>query len=174
MVLLVQLSHYATAQTGQLLFRHISRSAGLPVDQVTSIAQDSSGFIWIGSTEGLFRYDGFSFKAFYAEPGNSKTLPENIITKIFVSSKGLIWIGTKGGGICCMQKDGRIFQTFNTANTSSITSLGNHITEIKEDKKGNIWWSSVDGIFKLSPNAKKPECYKIKSSNVRVTFSIAC
>jgi ligand-binding sensor domain-containing protein len=167
MVLLVQLSHYATAQTGQLLFRHISRSAGLPVDQVTSIAQDSSGFIWIGSTEGLFRYDGFSFKAFYAEPGNSKTLPENIITKIFVSSKGLIWIGTKGGGICCMQKDGRIFQTFNTANTSSITSLGNHITEIKEDKKGNIWWSSVDGIFKLSPNAKKPECYKIKSSNVR-------
>lgn len=151
---------FSYAQIGQLSFRHITRSTGLPVDKVTALAQDSSGFIWIGSEEGMFRYDGFTFKAFYAEPGNANTLSENIITKIFVSSKGLIWIGTVAGGIVCMKNDGQVIKTFNSKTTSSISTLADHVSDIKEDKKGNIWWTSVDGLFKFSPTAKQPECYK--------------
>lgn len=143
------------------------RSTGLPVDKVTALAQDSSGFIWIGSEEGLFRYDGFTFKAFYAEQENPKTLPENIITKISVSSKGFIWVGTVGGGIACLKNDGQVIKTFHSKNTPVISGLANHITDIKEDKEGNIWWTSVDGFFKLSTDKHQPECYKIKTSVLR-------
>ena len=52
------------AQQSPLVFKNISRGNGLPVDEITTLAQDSSGFIWIGTPEGLFRYDGFIFKGF--------------------------------------------------------------------------------------------------------------
>jgi ligand-binding sensor domain-containing protein len=154
-------------QIKRLTFKHLTRSTGLPIDHVTSLAQDSSGFIWIGSTEGLFRYDGFNFKTFYSEPGNTGTLPENIITTIFVSSKGLLWIGTRGGGISCMKPGGSVTLTFNSRNTGFITQLANHVTGIIEDRSGNIWWSSVDGLFKFSPKSAKPVCYKMNSPGPR-------
>src|SRR4051812_12979909 len=74
------------------VFRHINRSNGLPVDQVNCIAQDSTGFMWIGTKEGLFRYDGFSFKGFYSKPGDLSTITGNYIFQIYVDTKGLIWI----------------------------------------------------------------------------------
>ena len=126
----------------------------MPVDKVTSLAQDSSGFIWIGSEEGLFRYDGFNFKAFYSDSKKAVTLPENIITKIFVSSKGLLWIGTVGGGITCMSNDGKVIKVWNSKTCRFFSTLADHISDIKEDRLGNIWCTSVDGLFKLSSTAK--------------------
>lgn len=150
------------SQVGRLTFRHITRRTGLPVDKVTSLAQDSSGFIWIGSEEGLFRYDGFTFKAFFSEPGNAQTLAENIITKILVSSKGLLWVASVGGGIACMKNDGKVLKTFNSRTTSSFSPAADYVSDIKEDKNGNIWWSSVDGLFRYQPGAREPQCYKIQ------------
>ena len=93
------------AQLNHLIFRHFNRANGLPVDEVTCLAQDSSGFIWIGSKEGLFRFDGFTYKEFYSNPSQFLALPNNYISTIYVDAKGLLWIGTLGG-IVLMQNDG--------------------------------------------------------------------
>ena len=133
LVLAVFVFLQSDAQFSHLTFRHLTRSSGLPVDHITCLAQDSSGFIWIGSKEGLFRYDGFSFTAFYAQTGSETSLPENIITTIFVSRKGLIWVGTIGGGIACLNQNGKVITVINSRNHSLMTGLANQISDIKED-----------------------------------------
>src|SRR5437868_548609 len=101
----------ASAQSSDLIFRHLDRASGLPVDEVTCLAQDSTGFIWMGSKEGLFRYDGFNFKNFYHQPGNSNTLPNNVVSKICVDAEGLLWVGTDEG-LIVMKNNGELLGRF--------------------------------------------------------------
>ena len=86
-----------SAQINNLFFQNINRSNGLPINDINCLAQDSSGFIWIGSFEGLYRYDGFNYKGYYADAKRENSLPSNWIAKICVTRKGLLWIGTRGG-----------------------------------------------------------------------------
>jgi len=62
-----------------LRITYYSTKEGLPEEQINNISQDSRGFIWIGSREGLFRYDGLHFRAWYANPGTSNTFHYNNI-----------------------------------------------------------------------------------------------
>ncbi|MDZ4794070.1 MAG: two-component regulator propeller domain-containing protein [Bacteroidota bacterium] len=138
------------AQTGDLIFKHLTRSNGLPVDGITCLAQDSSGFIWMGSSDGLIRYDGFNFKQYHYDPADKRTVPGNAISYICVTRKGLLWVGTFEGGIACMDRNGRVIRVINSSTTDLFTDASNAITTIKEDKQGNIWFSAFDGIFRIS------------------------
>lgn len=135
------------------VFKHINRSSGLPADEVLSIAQDSAGFMWLGTKEGLYRYDGFTYKSFFHIPGDLYTIPGNTISRIYVDSKGLLWIVAERGGIAIMNSDGRVLQVLNSATHPSFGAKLNYPVDIKEDKKGNFWCTALDGLFKLKREA---------------------
>jgi ligand-binding sensor domain-containing protein/two-component sensor histidine kinase len=155
----------AHGQLKHLTFRHITRGNGLPADNITALTQDSSGFIWIGTTEGLFRYDGFSFTGFKTQQ-EAKNAPANSITKILVSKNGALWIGTIGGGISVLQKNGVVVKTYNSKTSPLISALANHVSDIAEDNKGNIWWTSVDGLFKIDTKGRL-SCFKLPAFSSR-------
>jgi diguanylate cyclase (GGDEF)-like protein len=69
---------------------------GLPSRDITAIAQTPDGYIWLGTSEGLFRFDGVSFDAFNTE--NTPSLPSNDISALTVARNGDLWIGTDWGG----------------------------------------------------------------------------
>ena len=69
---------------------------GLSSDYIVCINQDTKGFLWFGTREGLFRYDGYSFRAFKNLPGDSSSLVNNVIISL-CSDKNNLWIGTLGG-----------------------------------------------------------------------------
>lgn len=78
LVALVTTSKITFAQApSNIKFTNYTRAQGLPHENVQSITQDSRGFIWIGSTEGLFRFDGQNFKAWYANPNDSNKFSTN-------------------------------------------------------------------------------------------------
>lgn len=79
-----------------LHFRHIMNSDGLPHNAVTAITQDQMGFIWIGTKEGLSRYDGYDFKVFKQKEANDEMLAHNHITAL-LPLKRFVWVGSHGG-----------------------------------------------------------------------------
>jgi len=149
--------HNSSAQVNDLVFRHLTRSNGLPVSIVNCLAQDSAGFIWIGSNEGLYRYDGFSFKSFYVNPQKKNTIPANWIIKIYVTKKGLIWITTFGGGAALLNQDGRVLKVINSSTCSLFSENSNLVNDVKEDKVNNTWLSSADGLFRVSADGARIE-----------------
>src|ERR1700722_8612102 len=69
---------------------------GLTNNYITNILQDKNGFIWVGTGEGVFRYDGYSFKAFRNFHGDSTMLVNNLITSLYTENDNL-WVGTASG-----------------------------------------------------------------------------
>jgi len=78
-------------------FQKLSTDNLLPSNIIAGVVQDKNGFIWIGTSNGLVRYDGVNVKLFQNVPSDSTSLPNNLIKDIQISSGGIIWIGTANG-----------------------------------------------------------------------------
>src|SRR5215469_15587479 len=87
------LCHLADAQLPAYNFRHLTTSDGLSDGAVHSIAQDKFGFIWIGTSYGLNRFDGVNIKTFFAKPTDTNALAGSFIQSLFCDSEGKLWIG---------------------------------------------------------------------------------
>ncbi|HLP61197.1 MAG TPA: two-component regulator propeller domain-containing protein [Candidatus Deferrimicrobium sp.] len=126
-------------------FEHISIKEGLSQSAINCIMQDSKGFMWFGTQDGLNRYDGYGFTVYRNEQGNSGTLVKNWINAIYESphAPGILWIGTSAG-LCTYNYKTDTFAVF-----SNI--LGNEpVNAIIEDIDGYLWFGSTDeGLVKF-------------------------
>ena len=78
-------------------FMHLDTSNGLPNLQVEAIAQDWDGYIWIGTRNGLAKYDGYNVQVYNHTKGQQHSLVHNFVHGLFVDSQGRLWIGTENG-----------------------------------------------------------------------------
>jgi ligand-binding sensor domain-containing protein len=85
------------AQPRQLKFLHLDREAGLSQSNVTCILQDSRGFMWFGTRDGLNKYDSYQFTVYKNSVDDTSSISNNFITYIIEDKKGMIWIATWGG-----------------------------------------------------------------------------
>ena len=93
-------SFLTNAQKPLLYFEKINVQNGLSHNKVNCILQDKRGFTWLGTDDGLNRYDGKNFVHFRNIPGDTTSITGNIITDILEDKEGKIWIATTDGGIC--------------------------------------------------------------------------
>ncbi len=84
-------------QPADLKFHHLDMSTGLPGNQVSAIVKDGLGYMWIGTNEGLCRYDGSSMYVFRNKPGDSTSLPDNFISSLAMAKDNRLFIGTSRG-----------------------------------------------------------------------------
>jgi ligand-binding sensor domain-containing protein/signal transduction histidine kinase/DNA-binding response OmpR family regulator len=80
-------------------FRHLKSANGLPHQQVQSILQDANGYIWIGTRNGLSRYDGYEIKTYFHNERDRKSLFGNFIDYLFMDSKKRVWVCSENEGI---------------------------------------------------------------------------
>lgn len=78
----------------KLRFKPLTEEDGLTNSYIYCIGQDGKGFIWIGTENGLFRYDGHRFRHYLNFPGDSSSINSNVVFKIFTDSRKNLWIGT--------------------------------------------------------------------------------
>lgn len=88
-----------SAHAQRLNFENITTRNGLSANEVTCIYEDNEHFLWIGTRDGLNRFDGRTFKIFRNIPGNSNSISGNYVVSITQDKKGILWIATKDGGL---------------------------------------------------------------------------
>jgi len=140
-------SFLAFSQMSRYKIYNISSEGGLLSDNVECILQDSYGFLWIGSNDGIVRWDGYTFKKYIHVEGDSNTLSNNIIYTIFEDSQRHLWIGTINGlNLYNPQMDAfpkvKIDPEYRNIPVNAI----------KEDTKHNLWLATSDGLYLYNQN----------------------
>jgi len=133
------------------MFEKLSVSDGLSHYSVHKVVQDADGFMWFATSDGLNKYDGYSFKVFRFDPTDSTSLVANSINTLFVDSKGNLWVGTFDG-LCKFLPATENFFCYQTNPNDSSTLSNNYIKAIYEDKNGMIWIGTAIGLNRLNPN----------------------
>ncbi|MEM7350940.1 MAG: two-component regulator propeller domain-containing protein, partial [Acidobacteriota bacterium] len=87
------------AQPRNLRFDRITPAEGLSQSSVIAILQSRDGFMWLGTQEGLNRYDGHRFTIYRHDPKDPASLPDSSIQALYEDPSGDLWIGTEGGGL---------------------------------------------------------------------------
>ncbi len=126
LLLIFAISFEASGQ--DYFFRQYTNEEGLYHSFIYSINQDSDGFIWLGTGEGLYRFNGFDFEYFTIDDG----LADNFVTKIFRDKSGKLWIGHQSGSVSVLS--GNDFVVLNES-----SEIYGSVTDITQDDQGFIW-----------------------------------
>ena len=122
---------------------------GLAANRVYSILQDSCGFIWFGTDDGLSRFDGIRFKNYLSEYINSTT--SNSVKKILIDRRGKMWIGLDNGVVIYDYKTDS-FKPFK-AKTQKGEMIQTYVTDMIEDSDGEVWIATnSEGLYRFSPH----------------------
>ena len=119
-------------------FRHFTTEDGLSQNSVFAVAQDQQGFIWVGTADGLCRYDGYHFTVFRPDPNDSSSISNNLIRCIHVDKKGNVWVGTRDGLNRYDPVSGK-FRRFYAGKDEKKGLSDNIIFSIGEDLNGKIY-----------------------------------
>ncbi|MBU2912589.1 hybrid sensor histidine kinase/response regulator transcription factor [Reichenbachiella agariperforans] len=132
-------------------FIHYSTRNGLSQNDVRSIYQDSYGYIWIGTHDGLNRFDGYDFKTFNTDIYGGNSISSNLISDITEDSRGNIWLGTDDNGISMYNREKGLFHIINNDDNIRGKRLSsNRIGKILIDQNGTIWAGSDEGLNKIT------------------------
>lgn len=135
-----------SAQTDNYRIVHFKKDDGLQSELVKSIAQDTIGFIWIATDDGLIRFDGYSFQQYREE------LPNTYMKNVFRNSDGKLLATSDIGLIEIISRPGKPeFHTLLQGTSSGATdTVGAYLKLMYEDKAGNLWFSNNSIIFQYA------------------------
>ena len=132
-----------------LRFGRISVDKGLSQSTVFCSYQDSQGFLWFGTDDGLNKYDGYTFEIYKFDPTDIKTLSNNSVHVIFEDSKKNLFIGTDNGLNLYNPQNGS-FRRFQNIPNDPASISSNIISSIAEDKDGVVWIGTNNGLNALN------------------------
>jgi signal transduction histidine kinase/streptogramin lyase len=155
-ILQFALVYYAYCQSNTLDFERFSSDDGLSADFVNCIEQDSLGFLWIGTNDGINRFDGYTFKTIRSIGQKGKVVSGNQINSIVYSNPNVLWIATNNGLNCMYLETGNIehFALKSPGNSN------NSISKLVVDGKGLVWFSFAYDSF---INCYDPHSKRVKS-----------
>ena len=137
---------YASAQNFNFRFNRLNVTEGLSSSSIKSIIQDKKGFIWIGTANGLNRFDGYSCKIYRHKPNNPTSLIDNDIFDLFEDSDANLWVGTSGG-LCMYDKEKNNFILHKEMDRTRANNF-------LEDKNGTLYCTSGLSIFRYNTKDK--------------------
>ena len=139
----------------KLKFDRLSLDEGLSQSIVESIVQDSQGFMWFCTEDGLNRYDGYGFSVLRSDPENPACLSQNHTLCILQARDGKLWIGAFNGGLNLYDPQTEKITTFR-ADPDDQESLCNDMVRcIFQDDDGSLWIGTDGGLSELNPQTKE-------------------
>ncbi len=133
------------AQTPFLPFSHFDQTAGLSQATGLCITQDASGFIWVGTQDGLNRFDGYSFHAYRHDGADPHSLPGNWVDALFNDRLGRLFVGTREGLVYLDGATGHFVPV-----PIDRSDKLHHVTAINQDSQGRYWIGTYEGAYCIS------------------------
>ncbi|HRH60090.1 MAG TPA: two-component regulator propeller domain-containing protein, partial [Chitinophagaceae bacterium] len=127
---------------------------------IHQIFQDSKGFLWFATSLALIRFDGYDFKYFKNEPGNSKSVSHNHVYKIAEDKDGNIWVGLNQNGISKYDPIANEFTNYNVSSNDSSSEMA--VESIFIDMNDEVWFSlGYSGLYHLNKKTNAFDNHKI-------------
>jgi len=135
-------------------FGHLTAEDGLSHNWVRSILRDSRGFLWVGTEDGLDRYDGHAFTVYRHVPSDPHSLPSSLVTVLYEDSRKRLWIGSGwgNGGVAWYDRDRDRFVRVPSGPGSGGLS-GDRVYAILEDRAGRLWIGTEYGLDRVDVDA---------------------
>lgn len=140
----------------ELHFKHYNNKQGLSHNTVFCALQDSRGFMWFGTDEGLNRFDGHTFKTYRHNSADSQSLPNNKIINLSEDSENRLWVCTDTKTCYYNYKD----DTFHPIDLPIENAENSRFFSVKEDLQRNLWFTNYDRIVKYATKDKKVTIFR--------------
>ena len=140
------------AQSPTISFQRLTLQQGLAANYGMGIMQDTAGFIWIATVNGLTRFDGVRCRNFTRQPGNPRSLSHRVVRSVFISQNGTLWAGTQEG----LNRYEPATQSFRRYSFTTLGSGCNFIRRISESADGRtLWIGTRGGVVRFEPATGK-------------------
>ncbi len=142
----------ARAEQPPMVFTHLKTEDGLSQASVNDILQDSQGFIWLATENGLNRYDGHEVRRYYRERSNADGLASDYITALDEDQAGNIWLATEGGGLVVWNRRTDTFKSYRHDPKDKRSLASDSVYDVLVDGRGRVWAATRDkGLDRLDP-----------------------
>ena len=159
----------ANAQRFNFSFEQFTADNGLSHESVINITKDPDGFLWIGTGNGLNRFDGISFKIFRNDPNNEQSIPGNYIAGTTLDKKGYLWIATNYG-LCRLNT-----RTLKIDRVDLKDSSDNYpryeVMTGEFDKDGIGWFIANDHLYAVNQETFKWKRYPLPATRFHANSS---
>lgn len=135
---------HAAAQVTTLKFDRLTSENGLSDNYVTCAIQDSHGFMWFGTRDGLNRFDGYSFLVYRHDPTVRGSLSDGSIESLLEDRRRRLWVGTHSGGLDRFDAESERFRHYRHDQADPCSIGEGRITSLCEDARGNLWAGTTD------------------------------
>ena len=155
-----------SAKAQRVTFNKVIPPFGSFSGLVGGITQDNNGYLWLATQSGgLYRYDGYRFKAYLHDPANSNSISTNNLETVYADRKGIIWIVTYVEGIERFDPATGVFTHFRH-NSNNRNSLGSDtVRSIIEDREGTLWIGTNNGLDRFNSKTKTFQHYQYNASD---------
>lgn len=136
----------AIAQEGGLYFEQVNYDEDFSPSMISSIMQSKKGFIWIGTENGVFRYDGYGFYRYVRNKEVPGSLSNNHVNVVFEDSAQNLWVGTNHG----VNLFNKAANNFINIDVSTEKGGKNYISSFAEDGSGTVWVGTFGGVKRLN------------------------
>ena len=161
-----------SADQRPLLLQHLSTLEGLPQGTVNATLQDSQGFVWLGTEDGLVRYDGYEIHRYSYSAGVKDGLPGNFVFAVAEDKHTDLWLALKGSGIARWNRATDTFTVYRHDESNDQSLSSDMVRTLLIDSKGRIWIGTLDaGVDVLDPATGRIRHLRHRSSGTTSLFN---
>ena len=132
-------------------FTQLSINGESPHSRMQKIVQDDYGFLWFATTDGLYKYDGYSLKAYRYQRGNPNSVSDDTVMALSKDRDGSLWIGSRFGGLDRLDPSRDTFTHYRNKSGDPASLSSDFVNCIYQDRSGKLWIGTNGGLDRLEP-----------------------
>ncbi|MFT3807214.1 two-component regulator propeller domain-containing protein [Arenimonas sp.] len=140
----------AQERPGLISFQRLAMPDDVPAHLCAAMTQDEQGFLWIGTQDGLVRFDGYGHRVWRPVSGDAHSLGGSYVRSLFAARDGRVWVGTFSGGVSVFDPRSERFTQYRHDDADAHSLAQDRVEGIAEDRDGALWFATNEGLDRLS------------------------